>query len=146
MNTNMGIDKRVLAYYTPTPNSLTQRVINYFETFLASQFQEADLSIAQVIMMTYLDQKTSLFQILYSWRSQINYVYLLGNTKLLRSEIQRVIDEKRTLLSKHGAAMASFCNKGEFDEEDFECYLMDFSRQRTPLNTSHYQQICQQQQ
>lgn len=138
MKDNKGISRETSAYITPAPNSLVQILIQYFDTILVEDIPEEDLAIAKFVMLAYFDRQLPLFQVLYSWQLQVNYVYLLRGSKLLRSDVQRVIDRYTNLLIQHGPAMASLCNKGMFDEKDFELFLTDFGRQQSILDTGFY--------
>jgi len=138
MKNKRNIDRNALAYFTPAQDSLVQILIQYFDTLLAEEIQEEDLSIVKFIMLAYFDGKMPLFQVLYSWRTQVHYVFLLRGTELLRSDVQRVIDVYKELLTKNGSTMAALCNKGTFDEEDFEMYLTDFGKQQSILDSPFY--------
>ena len=138
MKNNKGINRQTLPYFKPAPTSLVQILIQYFDTILVEEIQEEDLAIVQFIMLAYFDGKMPLFQVLYSWRSQVNYVYLLRGVELLRSDVQRVIDTYQKLLIENGPTMAVLCSKKMFDEKDFEEYLSDFGKQQSILDSPFY--------
>jgi len=138
MKNKRNVDRNASAYFIPAQNSLVQILIHYFDTTLAEAIQEEDLSITKFIMLAYFDQQLPLFQVLYNWRSQVQYVYLLRGTELLRSDVQRVIDTYKELLTKNGPTMAALCNKGSFDEAKFDLFLMDFGKQQSILDSPFY--------
>ena len=135
---NKGINRQTSSYFTPASNSLVQILIQYFDTVLAEEMQEEDLAIAKFIMLAYFDRQMPLFQVLYSWRTQVHYVYLLRGLELLRTDVQRVIDAYQALLIENGSTMAALCDKGNFDEKDFEGYLSDFGKQQSILDSPFY--------
>jgi len=55
MQIQLGIDRRAIASYAPTPMSLVGQVIQYFDTYLGGEFNESDSSIAQLITVAYLE-------------------------------------------------------------------------------------------
>ena len=128
MQIQLGIDRRVIAYYTPTPVSLVGQVVRYFDTYLSGAFNESDAALAQLITVAYLEQRMPLSQLMNSWQSNINYVYLMQHTRVTRDSIKCFIERKRTILLDHLEAISQACGKPHFGAENFELYLMDVYR------------------
>ncbi len=128
MQIQLGIDRRIIAYYTPTPMSLVGQVIHYFDTYLSSEFNESDASIAQLITVAYLEQRMPLSQLMNTWQSNINYVYLMQHTRMTLDSLRVFIERKRNILLNHLEAISQACGKPHFGAENFELYLMDIYR------------------
>ena len=128
MQIQLGIDRRIIAYYTPTPMSLVGQVTNYFDTYLSDEFNESDSSFAQLITVAYLEQRMPLSQLINSWQSNINYVYLIQHTRLTLDLLKEFIERKRNILLNHLEAISRACGKPHFGAENFDFYLMDIYR------------------
>ena len=128
MQIQLGIDRRAIASYAPTPMSLVGQVIQYFDTYLGGEFNESDSSIAQLITLAYLEQRMPLSQLINTWQSNINYVYLMQHARINRDSIKCFIERKRTILLDHLEAISQACGRPHFGAENFELYLMDVYR------------------
>ncbi len=128
MQIQLGIDRRAIAYYTPTPVSLVGQVEHYFDTYLSGVFNESDASLAQLITVAYLEQRMPLSQLINSWQSNINYVYLMQHTRITRDSLRDFIERKRNILLNHLEAISQACGKPHFGAENFELYLMEVYR------------------
>ena len=122
MQIQLGIDRRVIAYYTPTPVSLVGQVVQYFDTYLGSAFNESDISLAQLITVAYLEQRMPLSQLINSWQSNINYVYLMQYKRITQEALKDFIGRKRNILLIHLEAISQACGKLYFGAENFGCF------------------------